>query len=154
MNYKLFNLLIFVTAWGLTTPTPAVYGRGLEPQQEIHLVCHKQAQQWLCDDDRSNQESAEDEGAVRQAQATANGKAPAGAAKQGLNPAQQRSISNTLIWLSYLVPCGLGLGLFMYHRYSVYRDVVLQKQIETLERLWQHGLDNDATSDTGRGTGS
>ncbi len=154
MNYKLLNLLIFVTTWGLTTPAQAaVYSLSLEQQsQETHLVCHKQAEHWLCDD-KSIQGSAKDEGAVQQ-ETTAASQPPASATQQALSPNQQRSISNIFILLSYLLPCGLGLGFFLHYRYSLYRDVVLQKQIETLERLWQYGSDNDATSDTGQGTGS
>ena len=161
MNYKLLNLLIFIITWGLTSPAQAAAsGQSLEqqtPQETQHLVCHKQVQHWLCDVDQSrgSQELAGNAGAVQQDRVTADSKsAPANAIQPVISSAQQRSIANIFIWLSYLLPCGLGLGFFLHYRYRIYRDVILQKQIETLEQLWQYGSDNDATSDAGQGTGS
>ena len=70
---------------------------------------------------------------------------------QLLSPTEQDSIANTFIWLSYLVPFSLGLGLFLSDRYCAYRAAVLHEQIERLERMWQYGSDNDATTDSEQG---
>jgi hypothetical protein len=116
-------------------------------------VCVKETQHWLCNSDKSqegNRKLAEnDAGAVQQAEATAAKNSAASAKPQLLSSAQQRSIATFFIWCSYLLPCGLGLGFYMHHRYRIYRTAVLQKQIETLERLWQYSPDKDATTDSG-----
>jgi hypothetical protein len=56
---------------------------------------------------------------------------------QVLTSTQQEWISNLLIGMAYLLPVGLGLGIFMYDRYMRYRATLLQHHIETLERIWQ-----------------
>lgn len=52
-------------------------------------------------------------------------------------PAEQAVIANILIGVGYLLPIGLGLGIFLYDRYASYRETLLKQQIETLERIWQ-----------------
>jgi len=56
---------------------------------------------------------------------------------------QQNFLDNMLIGLSYLLPAGLFPGIFLYDKYSAYRNVLLKQQIELLEKLWH----SDSASD-------
>lgn len=150
MKFKLFNLLtVCLATSGLLAPAQAAFGYSEEPQ---HLVCVKEAQHLLCEVETSRERdrsSAPNQGAGKEAKATESLKSSnVTVVPPLLTPAQLGSIANILIWFSYLVPCGLVLGIFLYDKYCVYRAAVLNEQIETLERLWQYGSDNDATTDT------
>ncbi|PPS44884.1 hypothetical protein [Chroococcidiopsis sp. TS-821] len=46
-------------------------------------------------------------------------------------------IINLFLSLIVLTPLILGLGIYLYERYVMYRAAVLQRKIEMLERLWQ-----------------
>ncbi|AFZ27505.1 hypothetical protein Cylst_5494 [Cylindrospermum stagnale PCC 7417] len=50
-------------------------------------------------------------------------------------------IATILQWLCLFTPICIGLGIIGYDRYLVYRAAVLQEQIEMLERLWQHSIE-------------
>lgn len=54
-----------------------------------------------------------------------------------LSPSQQGLICNILLAIAYSLPIGIGLGIFLHHRYVNYRSALLKKQVETLERIWQ-----------------
>jgi hypothetical protein len=160
MKFKLFNLLtVCLATSGLLAPAQAALADSVERQMNVeeaqHLVCVKEAQHWLCEVEKSGErdsESAPNQGAVKEAKATESLKSSAlTVVPPLLTPAQQGTIANILLWFSYLLPCGLGLGIFLYDKYCVYRAAVLSEQIETLERLWQYESDNDATTDTERG---
>lgn len=58
-------------------------------------------------------------------------------APQFFTPAEQAAIANALIGLGFLLPIGLGLGIFLSDRYTHYRATLLKQHIETLERIWQ-----------------
>jgi len=166
MKFKLFNLLtVFLATSGLLAPAKAAtVGSRLEQQMNLektHLVCVKQAQHLLCDVEGSGERKARrvspldyrqeslNQGAVKSAKATQIPKSST--VNVPLSPAAQGTISAILLGFIYLfLPFGLSLGLFLYEKYYVYRDAVLKEQIELLERLWQHGSDNDATTDKGR----
>lgn len=160
MKFKLFNLLtVCLATSGLLAPAQAAFGQSVERQMNLeeaqHLVCVKQAQHLVCDVETSkepNSESAPNQGAVKSAKVTESLKSSTvTVVPQLLTPAQQGSISNILIWFSYVLPCGLVLGILLSDKYCAHRSAVLNEQIEFLERLWQYGSDNDATRDTGRG---
>ncbi len=158
MKFKIFNLLtVFLATSGLLAPAKAaVVGSSVEQQMNVektHLVCVKQGQHLLCDvegsGERDRQESPNQE-VVKSAKATQSLKSST-VNVVPLSPAAQGTISNILLGFIYLfLPVGLGLGIFLYDKYCVYRDAVLHEQIEILEKLWQYGSDNDATTDTGR----
>lgn len=59
---------------------------------------------------------------------------------QVLTPAQQGSIANILLGVGYLLPCGICLGIFVYDKYCAYRVTVLNKQIESLEKVWEQSI--------------
>lgn len=54
-----------------------------------------------------------------------------------LSPSQQGLICDILLAIAYSLPIGVGLGIFLHHRYVNYRSAILQEQIQTLERIWQ-----------------
>lgn len=145
---KLFNLLtVCLAASGLLAPAQAAFGYEADQQiqgKEVqHLVCVKQGQQLLCNveaspDGESDRELTQSQGSVQDAKATGSPKAyTATVVPQLITPTQQAFIGNALLGLSYLVPCGLVLGLFMYDKYSAYRLAVLNEQVERLEKLWK-----------------
>ena len=47
------------------------------------------------------------------------------------------NIVKTLQWFFLLFPIFLGIVVFFYDRYLIYRAAVFQQQVEMLERLWQ-----------------
>lgn len=54
-----------------------------------------------------------------------------------LSSAELELISNVLLgFLYFVLPIGIGLGIFLYDKYSSYRSAVLAQQITILERLW------------------
>ncbi|MDJ0734051.1 MAG: hypothetical protein QNJ47_08225 [Nostocaceae cyanobacterium] len=53
----------------------------------------------------------------------------------------QYRITTILLWLLLLTPISLGMGIFGYEKYLIHREKVLEKQIETLERIWQLNID-------------
>ncbi|NMG22328.1 hypothetical protein [Brasilonema bromeliae] len=61
--------------------------------------------------------------------------------KQSLNHKTQDKIVKILQWFLLLFPIILGLLVFFYDRYLVYRAGVFQQQVEMLERLWQQGIE-------------
>jgi hypothetical protein len=145
---KLLNLLtVCLAASGLLVPAQAAFGHDANQRSDgkdvQHLVCVKQGQQLLCDvqtspdgDERS--ELTQSQGSVQDAKATQSPKSnTALVVPQLITPAQQAFIENILLGLSYFLPCGLVLGLFLYDKYSAYRLAVLDEQVERLEKLWQ-----------------
>jgi hypothetical protein len=143
---KLFNLLtVCLATSGLLAPAQAAFGNSTEGQikleQAQHLVCVKQGEHLLCDVEKSSepdQESRRQLATVNERQATDTLKSSTvTVVPQLLSPAEQGSIANLLIWIGYLLPCGLALGIFLYDKYSAYRSAILHEQIERLERLWK-----------------
>ena len=159
MKFKFFNLLtVCLATSGLLAPAQSAFGDIVEPQMNTepqHFVCVKQAQHFVCDLENSGKRDrslASNQGSVNEAKATESlNSSNVVTVVPSLTPTQQESVANIFIWLTYLLPLGLGLGLFLYDKYWAYRSAVLHKQIDLLERLWQYSSDNDATPDTERG---
>ncbi|MBU7586157.1 MAG: hypothetical protein KAF91_25370 [Nostoc sp. TH1S01] len=59
---------------------------------------------------------------------------------QQLTTYADSSTVDVLIWLMFFAPIGFCLGIALYDRYMVYRAAVRQRQIEMLERIWQHHI--------------
>ncbi|MBD2663606.1 hypothetical protein B6N60_01523 [Richelia sinica FACHB-800] len=53
----------------------------------------------------------------------------------------QYKILTILQWLFIVTPIGIGVGIIGYDRYLVYRAAVLREQVEMLERMWQHSIE-------------
>ncbi|MEG3850978.1 hypothetical protein QT971_28275 [Microcoleus sp. herbarium19] len=52
--------------------------------------------------------------------------------------AQQEIISQMLLGFIYFVlPAGVGLGIFVHGKYTQHRSATLNKQIEILEQVWK-----------------
>jgi hypothetical protein len=160
-------LTVCLATSGLLAPAQAAVGNCVKEQisleQAQHLVCVKEGEHFLCDVENSSdrdslrdsgtssrwathrfeaanasQESAPNQEAVKEAEATKSLKSSTvPVVGQLLTPAQQGSIANILIGFAYFVPCGLGLGIFLYDKYCAYRAAVIKEQIEILERLWK-----------------
>ena len=135
----LFHLLaVCVAASGLLASAQAAFAQSVEHQtnreEAQHLLCVKQGEHLLCD----VEPNPESDNAAKDAQTSQSLKSStATVTPQLLTPVQQKFIENTLLGLSYLLPCGLLLGLFLYDKYSDYRLAVLNQQIEHLEKLWK-----------------
>ncbi|WP_146141083.1 hypothetical protein [Stenomitos frigidus] len=55
-----------------------------------------------------------------------------------LSAAQMERIADILLGLFYFVlPVGLGLGIFLHDRYQQHRASILEEQIKLLEKLWE-----------------
>jgi hypothetical protein len=149
MKPKLFNLItVFLATSGLLTSASAAFGQSLHPQpvkqgEVEHLACVKQAQQLICQQETSK--AQESDLAPKQG---------VNAAPQPINPQTQKLTAKVLIWLSYLLPTSLILGIFLFDAYGSYRSAALKRQIDLLEKLWQSSSDNDATTDSGHGANS
>lgn len=44
-------------------------------------------------------------------------------------------------WLFLFIPFCIGVAIFLYDRYLVYRANLFQQQVEMLEKLWQQSLE-------------
>ncbi|BBD66447.1 hypothetical protein NIES4072_62830 [Nostoc commune NIES-4072] len=60
---------------------------------------------------------------------------------QMLTVAEQYKFATILQWFFLLTPICIGLGILFYDRYLVHRAAVLKEQVEMLERLWQHSIE-------------
>ncbi|MBG1259540.1 hypothetical protein [Nostoc commune] len=60
---------------------------------------------------------------------------------QMLTVAEQYKFATILQWFFLLTPICVGLGILFYDRYLVHRAAVLKEQVEMLERLWQHSIE-------------
>ena len=100
----------------------------------LHLTCIKQAEHFICQSQKTVQTG---ENLGQHQSTTGATRVTATVVPQFLSPAQQKLISNILIGLTYLLPVGLGLGIWMCNRYARYRSAFLKQQVEVLERIWQ-----------------
>lgn len=103
-----------------------------EADAALHLVCVKQSEQFLCQPQPTGQ--------TQTPALTDDVVVTATLTPQFLTAAQQDWLCNILLGVTYLLPVGLGLGLFMSDRYTKYRATVLNQQIQVLERIWQQNL--------------
>ncbi|MBC7970411.1 MAG: hypothetical protein H7Z11_09835 [Verrucomicrobia bacterium] len=56
---------------------------------------------------------------------------------QPLSNTQMERLADILLGLTYFVlPVGLGVGLFLYDRHQAQRTATLEAQIKLLEKLW------------------
>lgn len=100
----------------------------------LNLVCVKKSQDFICQQKNKAQpgnDSLQNQGTAGATRITAI------IVPQLLSPAQQGLMANILIGLGYLLPAGLGLGIYIYDRYADYRCGVIKQQVETLERIWE-----------------
>ncbi|NMG06913.1 hypothetical protein [Brasilonema sp. UFV-L1] len=61
--------------------------------------------------------------------------------KQSLNNTKPDKVVKILQWFFLLFPVLLGILIFLYDRYLIYRAAVFEQQVEMLERLWQEGIE-------------
>jgi len=158
MKFQLFNLLTFCLATsGFLAPAQAASVQSgslpINIGEAERLVCVKEAAHLVCNVEKSGQhQSGSNQAAAKSEQTTQSLKSSnAIVVPQLLNPQEQKSTANILLWLSYLLPCGLVLGIFLADSCCAYRSNMIKQQIELLEKLWQSGSDNDATTDSERG---
>ncbi len=138
---KIFNLLtVCVAATAFLAPTQGAFAatRQINSEEAQHLMCVKQGQHLLCDvEAKTKQELAATSIQKDQLNQSLNS-----SQVQPWTDSQQGMIANQLLWLSYLLPGGLLLRIFLSERYSDYRESVLNKHIKTLEKLWkQHSTE-------------
>jgi hypothetical protein len=125
-------LTVCLAASALLTSTQAAVAATTDQLQ--HLICVKSGQQLICNEANPHQNLA-----AKNHQE--NLKSRLNLVPQLFTSTQQDFLANNLLWLSYLLPASLALGLFLSDRYAGYRMAVLNQQIQTLEKLWQHGVD-------------
>ena len=163
IKITLFNLLtVCLATSGWLASGSAAWGEGVERQINVeeaqHLIGVKEGNHLLCDVETSSQikslghspaanapsyantsqKSLPSQGVVGEAKANESlASSTLTVMPQLLNPAQQGSIANILLGVGYLLPCGICLGIFVYDKYCAYRVTVLNKQIESLEKVWE-----------------
>lgn len=54
---------------------------------------------------------------------------------------QQYKIVAILQWIVLSIPILIGFGVIAYDRYLIYRAAVFKAQVEMLERLWEHSIE-------------
>jgi hypothetical protein len=104
-----------------------------ETETELHLVCVKAAEQLICQPDPAPAQAS----ATRAGFSSSHIQTTATIEPVFFSTAEQSMLSNWLLGLAYLLPLGLGLGIFLGDRYANYRSAVIKQQMEILERIWQ-----------------
>lgn len=143
LNGSLNALVVGVMSLGmLVAGQPSALAKSnlsyMEAEAALHLVCVKEDQHFICQPDSSPQSAHDSETNSESHSESGNAnRVTATVTTQFLTADQQEFISNVLIGVAYLLPIGLGLGIFMYDRYTRYRATLLQHHVETLERIWQ-----------------
>jgi hypothetical protein len=61
--------------------------------------------------------------------------------QQLLTAAEKYRVFKILQWICFLFPISLGILIFLYDRYLVYRATVLKKRVAMLERLWRQNIE-------------
>lgn len=122
-------LALCLTTLGWLTIAPTT-GQAAESHQEteaaLQLICTQQADHFIC-----NPASGELPTTMHSSAITAT------IVPQFFTSTEQSTISDVLLGITYLLPLGLGLGIFLYDRYANYRTALLRQQINVLERIWQ-----------------
>ncbi|MBD2773895.1 hypothetical protein [Iningainema tapete] len=54
---------------------------------------------------------------------------------------QQYQIFKIMQWIVLLFPLILVISIIVYDKYLVYRANIFQQQVEMLEKLWQHSIE-------------
>lgn len=167
IKFTLFNLLtVCLATSGWLVSGSAAWGHSVERQINVeeakHLICVKEGKHLLCDFETISQLNSLEHSHAANTPSYANtsqeplpnqkvgGEAKANerltsstssstvtVVPQILTSAQQESIANMLLGFGYLLPCGICLGIFLYDKYCAYRVTVLNKQIESLEKVWE-----------------
>lgn len=143
MKCTFFNpLTICLATSGWLAIAPTTFSQSLKPQitgDVQHLTCLKDAQGLICKIEERDSNSAKNPRDIKKAKATESLKdSTAKTVPQLLSSAQLEFISNILLgFLYFVLPAGLGLGIFLHDKYYAYRSHLLKAQIERLERLWQ-----------------
>ncbi len=106
-----------------------------------HLTCVKDAQGLMCTIDESQErdhEVAKKAGTAKTLKASTVAAVP-----QLISSTQLGFISNVLLgFLYFVLPVGLGLGIFLHDKYYAYRSNLVKEQIDLLERLWKQSPQN------------
>ncbi len=58
-----------------------------------------------------------------------------------LNSLNRYPIHHLWRWIFLFIPFSIGVAIFFYDRYLVYRANIFQQQVEMLEKLWQQSLE-------------
>lgn len=99
---------------------------GQAAANQTNLICTKEAEHFICNP-----------ATHQSASALAENRVTATIVPQFFTPTEQATIADVLLGLTYLLPVGLGLGIFLYDRYAHHRASLLQQQITALEQIWQ-----------------
>lgn len=116
------GLLTIATTTGQATESQ----QETEPEAALQLVCTQQADHFICDPASGELPTS-----------THSSSITATIVPQFFTSTEQSVISDVLLGVTYLLPLGLGLGIFLYDRYANYRTTLLKQQINILERIWQ-----------------
>ncbi|WP_375499902.1 hypothetical protein [uncultured Nostoc sp.] len=139
MKAKLLNLLT-VCVVTLVVLSPGVVVFGIVWERHLELV---KSQNLACEVNKTSRD------APMLAPRTESTHSPQTSIKssdrnvihQMLTVAEQYKFATILQWFFLLTPICVGLGILFYDRYLVHRAAVLKEQVEMLERLWQHSIE-------------
>ncbi|WP_017315149.1 hypothetical protein [Mastigocladopsis repens] len=102
-----------------------VWERHMEVVQTKSLACQA-SQNWTSEEGKKSYQNRSD----GQFSAT-------NFVNQPLTNTKPYKIVKILQWFFVLFPIFLGILVFLYDKYLIYRATVFQQQVEMLERLWQ-----------------
>ena len=138
MKLKLLNFLT-VCLVTLAVLSPGLFVFSVVWEQHMSLV---QTQYFACEVTRSSVD--EYPSALNQTDTLAQDKA----SKEKIYPAEkilkflkQNKIFRRLGSLLLLLPIIIGISIVSYDKYLVYRASVLKQQVQMLERLWHHSIE-------------
>jgi hypothetical protein len=142
-KFKPFSILtLCLAASGCLAIAPAAFSQSvklhIDGEGVQHLTCIKDAQGLMCKTEERDSEPAENPGNDLEAGVPESLKVSSiTTVPPKLSSAQLELISNVLLgFLYFVLPIGIGLGIFLHDKYSSYRSAILDQQIMILERLW------------------
>lgn len=138
MKLKLLNFLT-VCLVTLAILSPGLFVFSIVWEQHMSLV---QTQYLACEVDRSS--VGEYSSALNQRGTLAHDNASREKVyyvEKILDFLKQKKLFRRWRSLFLLLPVVIGILIFSYDKYVVYRATVLQQQVEMLERLWHHSIE-------------
>lgn len=142
MKFKPFSLVtVCLAASGCLAIASAAFAQSvklhIDGEGVQHLTCVKDAQGLMCKTEERDSELAGNPEDVKDGASESLKASTIKTVPQILSSAQLEFISNVLLgFLYFVLPTGIGLGIFLHDKYSSYRNAILDQQITILERLW------------------
>lgn len=135
MNYqlsrKMTNLgVACLTAASFAIALPSGLSQTIQPEDIQHLTCTKQGQKLICDIETMDSQTSPSRSPSEQQLSVPT-------RTYLLSPNLDEKLANILLAISFIgLPVGLILVILWFDKHPAEQDSKLQRQIETLERIW------------------